>query len=339
VSLRVFVVGYKNHARRVVKSILRSQLCSEIFVYHPEIEKLNEIEDLGSSIRRTNDLTVAIKCSCVFICSPSNTHISYLKELLRLSSEHGCEPYIYCEKPVAVTLKEVEWLETNFSRFAARLKVGFNFLYSDFVIEASSCIGNNSIGKPISAFFQVSHGLASKKDFASNWRARDTNPFSQLVGNLSIHYIHASQYLFGKVKNFFLSESNAFASENPDSMSLSLHHECGVHSHIFCSYATVFTSHFSLYFTDGLLDQTSEGLVLMSPRDTFNEAGEFTLPPKIFLSKQSAQRDVTLDKSINNFLQDALNNVDFGSIELMSAIEASKLVIEVTSKTFHPSRQ
>ena len=219
------------------------------------------------------------------------------------------------------------------------MKVGFNFLYSDFVIEASRCIGNKSVGKPISAFFQVSHGLASKKDFASNWRARDTNPFSQLVGNLSIHYIHASQYLFGKVKNFFLAENTAFASENPDSMSLLLHHECGVLSNIFCSYATVFTSHFSLYFTDGLLDQTNEGLVMMSPRDTFNGAGEFTLPPKIVLSEQGAQRDVTLDKSINNFLRDVLSNVDFDPIEMMSAIEASKLVIEVTSKTFHPSRQ
>ena len=336
-SLKVFVVGYKNHARRVITRILKSGLCCEIYVFHPEIHRLSGIEELDPSIKKTQDLTDIAKCECIFICSPSTTHVHYLKELLGISLKHGCFPYVYCEKPVAVNSQEIEWLEDNFVYFSTKLKVGFNFLYSDFVIEAAKRIRSEDIGKPISAFFQQSHGLAGKKDFASNWRARDTNPFSQILGNLSIHYIHASQYLFGKVKYSFLVEDNVLALKNPDSISLLLHHESGVQSHIFCSYATVYSNHFSLYFTNGLLDQTPNGLVMLTPRDTFNIAGEFTLPPKYILSERGAERDVTLDKSIGDFLQCVLNKVDINPLELTSAIEACKLVIDLKSRSSHDS--
>jgi len=338
-ALKVFVVGYKNHARRVIKHLIKSKLCDEIFVFHPGKGKLKEIEYFGELVLKTNDLEDAMKCSCIFICSPSNTHVYYLKELLGLSPEHGRQPYIYCEKPVAVTLNEVRWLETNFSSLSARLKVGFNYLCSDFMLEASQFIKNQKIGKPVSAFFQASHGLATKNDFSSNWRAQDTNPFSQLVGNLAIHHIHASQHLFGKVKNYLLAEHSAFDAKNPDSVSLLMHHECGVQSHIFCSYATVFSKRFSIYFTDGLLEHSHEGLVLMAPRDTYNDAGEFISPPKVVLSEQGIERDVSLYRSITNFLLDVIDEKDFSPVELKSALEASEIVIEITSKTFHPSRQ
>lgn len=111
---------------------------------------------------------------------------------------------------MAVTLEEIEWLEENFVHLHSRLRVGFNFEYSDFFIEASKHINDLSMGEPISALFQISHGLATKKEFQHNWRAQDNDPFSQLVCNLAIHYIYASQRLFGTIQSSSLVNSNFF---------------------------------------------------------------------------------------------------------------------------------
>lgn len=338
-TLKVFVVGYKNHAQRVIKNLVSSKLCSHIYVFHPDKGKLDEIENFSSLVLKTYNFVNTMKCSCIFICSPSNTHFYYLKELLRLSLEHGHLPYIYCEKPVVVSSNEIQWLENNFSNFSKKLKVGFNFLCSDFILEASRLIKTESSGKPISAFFQTSHGLAAKKNFSNNWRAHDTNPFSQILGNLAVHFIHASQYLFGKVKNYLLLEQNTFSSINPDTTSLLLKHENGVQSHIFCSYATVFSKRFSIYFTDGFLDQSHKSLVLMGPRETYNDAGEFTIPQKQILSEQSVERDTSLKQSIINFLLDVINEREFDPLGLIAAIDASKIVIEISTKPFYHRRQ
>jgi predicted dehydrogenase len=256
-----------------------------------------------------------------------------------LQPTNGPIPYIYCEKPVATSSDEIRWLEANISFFSKKLKIGFNLLYSDFVIETSRLIQNKSIGKPLSIFFQTSHGLAGKNNFGSNWRAHDPNPFSQLIGNLAIHHVHVCHYLFGEVDKFLLTESNAFNARNPDTISLLLHHESGVQSHIFCSYATICFKRFSVYFTDGLLEHSDEGLVMRSPRNFSNSAGEFATPPKNVVSEHSVYSDATLYQSITNFLEKVMTGEGLGEGNVRSAIAASKIVLEIISKTRHPSRR
>ena len=116
-SLRVFVIGYKNHAWRIIRHLAQSNSCDEIVVFHPDKAKLNNIEHLNKTVVKTDDLKEAFSCSCIFICSPSNTHVRYLQDLLSLQQATACMPPIYCEKPIATTADEIKWLEANFSFF------------------------------------------------------------------------------------------------------------------------------------------------------------------------------------------------------------------------------
>ena len=216
--------------------------------------------------------------------------------------------------------------------------VGFNLLCSNFVIETKRLIRNKTVGVPISAFFHASHGLAGKRNFSLNWRAYDPNPFAQLIGNLAIHYIHASLYLFGPLENFLLLEDNALSVRNPDTLSLMMRHKSGVHSHIFCSYATVFLKRFSTHFTDGLLEHSHAGLALSTPRDTYNSDGEFIAPPRTIINDQGIERDNSLARSVTTFLEEVGLGNKMCPHSLSSAINASKIVLDMTSASVHPSR-
>lgn len=87
---------------------------------------------------------------------------------------------------------------------------------------------------------------------------------------------------------------------------------------------------YSIYFSDGLLDEADNELIMRAPRDTYNSRGEFTLPPKVIVSENVSEREFTLNRSINRFLKDSINKEYFPPSDLNSAIEVSKFVIGIT---------
>lgn len=225
-------------------------------------------------------------------------------------------------------------VKKKFQRLSHRLQIGFNLVHSKFAQFTASYIKDKKVGKPVAAFFQVSHGLAAKKEYQSNWRAISPNPFSRMIGNLSIHHIHLSLMLFGQVRSSLFVESNSFKKPNPDSISILMHHKNNVQTHIFCSYATVFSKKYSIYFTNGLLEQTTEGLKLWTPRDSFGENGEYIRPPELELSQEGAERDTTLKRSIQHFIEELNSGNDLSGNQLLNAINASEEVLKLTSPKF-----
>ena len=109
-----FVIGYKNHALRIINHLVDSAYFDKIIIYHPNKLKLLAFEKISESTVVSNDFKESLLCSCVFISSPAETNCDYIKKILALSKSIGNIPYIYCEKPVAVNEKELIWLKKNF---------------------------------------------------------------------------------------------------------------------------------------------------------------------------------------------------------------------------------
>ena len=194
-----FVIGYKNHAERTIREIIKTKAFKKIYVYHPQIYKKVISKEIIRSVSLTDDFQTAKKCLCIFICSASKTHVEYLEKIVHFKGLNANKPYIYCEKPIGVSKEDVEWLRKHITTLSPRMGVGFNQIFSDFSSEVSKKLTNREFGLPISATFEASHGLAFQKTAQNNWRFNDQNIFSTLIGNLSIHYIHLSlSFWFGR---------------------------------------------------------------------------------------------------------------------------------------------
>ena len=97
-SLRIGVIGYKNHAKRLVDLLDDSTEARCVSLFHPEKRS-------GDS-RLTRKLDDLLDLDAIVVASPNNTHFPYLKELADRFTG-----YVFCEKPPVSNLGELEALQ------------------------------------------------------------------------------------------------------------------------------------------------------------------------------------------------------------------------------------
>lgn len=321
------VIGYKNHAERIIKILLKKSFFQKLYIYHPVLSKLEIVKKIDKRIVITDNLDDVIHCNSVFISSPSETHVFYIKKILKIFSKSKIIPYIYCEKPLAVTKEEIEWLNNNKSSLHKKVFVGFNMIFSDFAKIVKDCIKNERLGRPIFGNFHISHGLAFKKNIKDNWRFQNTNLFSNILGNLGVHYIHLCNDFFGKIVECNVSSYSVKKFKNIDTTLIHLKSDKGVLNSIFLSYSTIYSNHFELYFTNGSI-QFLDGLLLeVGPRDYFDELGNFAAPPKKIILQNQNKEDNSLERSLDFFIQTSSDQNFFKPNLFDMALKASGTIL------------
>jgi predicted dehydrogenase len=327
-----FVVGYKNHAERIIKEIIGYSQFEKIYVYHPEIKKKLISNKIINHIEITDNFNIAEQCLCIFVCSPSGTHVNYLKKIILLKDEHLSKSYIYCEKPIGVSQNEINWLKNEVKRLSPILFVGFNQVYSNFSLEVSKYLDNGKIGLPVSAIFEATHGLAFKSSAKKNWRFVDTNIFSNLIGNLGIHYIHLALNWFGSIEDFYLLENKIKSKNNNDVSSLIMRHKSGIITTIFLSYSTIYSKRQNIFYTNGSVCLIDNKLTVNGPRDTFNKLGEFKAPPSTKIKNSFSSRNSTLQLAVKDFIESAISSKKFSETNYLRSIEAVEVVLDIYEK-------
>ena len=294
----VSVIGYRNHAARVILQLSKSFLVKEIFVFHPNKKFEVRSKNLEKKkISYTNNFSDLEKSKCNFICSPTNTHIHYIRKIIELNRYS----YIYCEKPPANNLKELEWLKENKKNLQDRLFFGFNLRFSQLFRFLDQANVKKIYGEPIACNLQLSYGLAFKESYRENWRFNDSSIFSKVTGNIGIHFVDMFQILFGDIESMKVIEKNISGNKQVDTTSILLKHTNNYVSSIFLSYATVFTFEAKFFYSDGLLEFKDNKLALFAPRDTFNRRNEFCRPnPKILFEEKN--EDDGLSACLEKFL-------------------------------------
>lgn len=329
-ELQAVIIGYKNHARRIIDIVISSKKYSKIYIYHPDIKKLSTLSSLNPLVEITDKFSDLNKCSCFYISSPSETHFYYIEKIYKLFHNTNKKYYIYCEKPIAVNEAELNWLKTRTRDLYKKIYVGFNQNHSQFSSLIKKCLTVNNFGKPIYANFEATHGLAFKKEAANNWRFVNNKTFSKLLGNLAIHFIFQSLSFFGDVENFFFSESYFTEKKNSDTNLLTLRHKNGVTTSIFISYASIYSKRSVVFFEDATISRLNDREILIStPRDTFDESGEFTAPRSESITADDFGRNVTLKKSIDYFIDKSTNKKEFKKTDFDLAVKTSELVLAI----------
>lgn len=329
-GMRIGVIGYKNHAERLIKAITQQKDVTELWVFHPKKERLFNL-DFPSSIFSLHTTTIIenlFSLDAVFIASPSETHYSYILKLIDKVN------YIFCEKPPAVNRTELN----NLLRLkkSQRKKILFNFMFSrsPFSIIVRNRIIDGKIGELVHASFKASQGLAFKLGFKNNWRFTRTNIFSSITGNLGIHYVHLILELFGRADVEFFNRSAIETKNGHDTAYFVLSLDRKKCASVLLSYAAPYLQEATVLFSNGVITLNNGVVEEQKPRDIFDKSGRFAPPPKQMLFKPSSPNefyDLSLSNMIDFFFSTIQRQESFNDEQFFLGIKASHLILDMES--------
>ncbi len=329
-GLRIGIIGYKNHAARLIKVIAQQKDVTELWVFHPKKERLLNLAFPNSifSLHTTNMIEDLFGLDAVFIASPSETHYSYILNLVDKVR------YVFCEKPPAVTRTELD----NLLRLKRpqRGKILFNFMFSrsPFSNLVRGRTTDGKLGEFIHASFAASQGLAFKPGFEDNWRFTKTDIFSSVIGNLGIHYVHMILELFGNAEVGYVQKSTIAAKSGHDTAYFALSLDKKQCASVLLSYAAPCSQSATVLFSDGIITLNNGIVQEQKPRDIFDQSGRFVPPPKELFFKPSSSNefyDLSLSNMIDFFFSTIQRQGSFDDHQFFLGIKASHLILDMES--------
>ena len=144
-SLTVGIIGAGRIGKLHVDNLrkipqIRIKSVSDVVINHLEAwGKEKQIEVL------TNDYHELLEdpdIQAVFICSPTNTHATIIKEAALAGKD------IFCEKPVSFSVEETEEALAVVEKAGVRLQIGFNRRYDPNFRRIQTIVKNGQIGQP-----------------------------------------------------------------------------------------------------------------------------------------------------------------------------------------------
>ena len=109
--MKVSIIGYKNHAKRLESILNDMGIIPYMWNHH------------------TDNFTNLIGSDAILISSPNDTHVEYIKKILKMSPQ----TYIFCEKPPVINSRQIKFLKLKdigkiFYNFNMRFSKDFNFI-------------------------------------------------------------------------------------------------------------------------------------------------------------------------------------------------------------------
>lgn len=318
-AAKLGIIGYKNHALRLIALCDKNQNCKLTFIYHPS-KSINDP-------RGTNNLSDLFSCDAVIIASPNHTHYEYIEKLL-LNSD--C--YIFCEKPPASSIEDLEKLGQLKTEMKNRIFFNFNYRFS----ELSKIIKNNilsiTLGKLVSVQISNTHGLAFKNQYLNSWRSDGSTNLHNVLETVSIHHIDLLNFYFGKPHKITYVPS--LMSENGtsyDTCNVLIQYEKGTTLSILNSYATPLLNEILIVGTNGILSIRNNRLEIRSPRDTFDVNGYFVTPKIICDSHFDMEADYqnSLKNSFDYFISVVLDKKDMSINHFDTSIQTNRLILQM----------
>ncbi|PLS03346.1 inositol 2-dehydrogenase [Neobacillus cucumis] len=121
-------------------SQVRVKSVSDVAVDHlEEWAKEKQIEVLTTNYQ---DLLTDPEINAVFICSPTTTHATLIKEAAAAGK------HIFCEKPVSFSVEETEEALAAVKKAGVKLQVGFNRRFDPNFRKIRELVQNGEIGTP-----------------------------------------------------------------------------------------------------------------------------------------------------------------------------------------------
>ena len=304
--IKIAVIGNGTQSRRIQKIL--KKLKHTFLIYKPSNKKKNTLN--FEKIKR---------CNVVFICSPNNSHIDYIKKL-------NLNRFIFCEKPPVSKIKDLNYLKKLNGK-----KIYFNYNFRFLKIsEILSNLKKYKLGKLIYANIITTKGLAAKKEYKNNWRSDRKRCPKGVFEMVSIHILDLINFFFKikKIHNLSLSNfSNIGSSFDTSEIKLQLENNAIVN--IFSSYYAPLYKGWTMIFDNGMINLENNKIEIRGPRNNFNKKGLF-VPPKIIKAfRISAAKDYnnSLFKSVSYFLSKCKKNRSFSRHHYKISLDSNLLVL------------
>lgn len=317
------VIGYKNHSEKVINILCLNYNIKKIKVFlHKKINSKNFLYSKNKKIIFTYSLKELDICECIFITSPTNTHFKYLKNFEK------SKKYIFCEKPAASNGKEYRYLKNYSDKKISKTYINYNLLFNDVFIKLKKIISNKKYGKLVNIDIKLSNGISFKKSMKNNWRFTSKNIFEKISGNLGSHYINFFYHLFNKCSIEIFNNLNVNKEE--DSCLIFVKNKSKSIATIFLSYSTIFYDQINIFMSNALIKISDNKIILYYPRNVFDKNGLFITPKKKKLSHihQNISYDISLEKSVNFFIEKCKNKKKIPKIFFTKAIKTIKFFNE-----------
>ena len=313
------VIGYKNHAYRLISLLDGFSNCNVKFIYHPTKNLTDK--------RFTDDFSKLLTCDAVIIASPNHTHFEYLKKLV--STYDG---YILCEKPPVTSIKQIDFLNGLSKKDKSRIYFNFNYRFSNLSKVLKSYLNSEQLGKIIEINIISTHGLAFKNNYEHSWRADGQKNKHVILETVSIHYVDLFSSIFGEINQAkYFPKLVSKRGTSFDTSNLLIKYSNGVNLSIFNSYASPYLEDFLILGTNGYIRILDNELKIYSPRDTYDENGFFTNPPICKKQAFSIHSDYenSLIESLKLFVNTINKHEDFANEDFDASLLSNKIILEL----------
>ena len=317
--LRFGVIGYRNHALRLIRLLEQRQDVQLAYVYHPEKQLHHPCF--------TGDLTDLFRCHAVVIASPNESHFGYLKALVE-----NCDGYIFCEKPHVTRQEDIDELDALNLIDKQRIFFNFNYRFSELSKLLNEDDVNKLLGQMVHCQVTSTHGLAFKDAYINSWRADGTKNLHAVTDTVAIHYIDLFGLHWGKPDRWAYYPSNiAQSGTSYDTCLLSVVYSSGHSLSIFASYACSYNEEITVYGTNGCLRVTDKSLRIYSPRDSLDENGFFKHPPVAYEQSFDAvsSYEESLRTSMNNFIMHVKRNDNISVSEFQNSLTSNRFLLSM----------
>ena len=320
--IKLGIIGYRNHAQRLIDFSEENSNCKLEIIYHPK----KKIEDK----RGTNIFSDLFTCDGVIISSPNHTHLEYIVKLLNSSKAK-----IFCEKPPVNNEKDLKILENLSAEDKQRIFFNFNFRFSDLNAQIEKYKNSSELGKIIQINMMFTHGLSFKKEYENSWRSDGKNNLHNILDTLAIHYIDLMSFHFGKIKDsIYLPHLNSKIGTSFDTAQITLEYNNGIIVNILTSYAAPLVNEISILGTNGFFTIRDNVASTYSPRDNFDENNFFIAPTIKYRNKFLMEDDYndSLKKSLSHFISTIEKGEVFDLLLFNSSILTNKIILNFHSQ-------
>ncbi|MDP6706251.1 MAG: Gfo/Idh/MocA family oxidoreductase [Alphaproteobacteria bacterium] len=315
------MVGYRNHAARLISIVEQSGLADVKVVYHPR--KQPDVPNV------TTDFGALTSQDAVIIASPNASHYEYLTRLSR-----DFDGYVLCEKPPVSTIAELDALDLDPARFL----FNFNFRYSRLVDVIVESLGDGRLGSPLYMNATVCQGLAFKQGYADSWRADAARHLHGVTETKAIHYVDMARVSFGAIGHHQYAPALVSGHGSAfDTSHLWLSHENGTITNLFMSYAAPAVTQVTVVGTNGVVEYRDDAITVRTPRDTFDERGYFVTPPLAYHHDYHGRNGdmywESLERAVAHFLTHCRDGKPFAASDYHDSLATNRFILELAGGT------
>ena len=193
-------------------------------------------ESHGAPLATADPAEAIAACDAVWICTPTSTHL----ELVTEAARHGAA--VYCEKPLAPSLREAEALAEVARSGDLPFQVGLVLRHSPALRAIAELISSGELGRPMVAGLRDDQYFPVQGQYASEWRSDVTVAGGGTLIEHSIHDLDLLCWLLGPATEVTARTSNFAGHAGVEDVAVvALGHQGGARSNLTSVWHSILT--------------------------------------------------------------------------------------------------